>query len=279
MTRHSDSDTTPGEAAEPSWEVLREPGALHHKYVYRHGDVVVRETGPWRATVHSLLRHLEEAGFNGSPRLVGSGVDSDGREILRDIEGEFTEPGPWSLEGAAAVGQLVRELHDATVSYRPPADAIWSPWFGRPLGGPGREIGHCDVAPWNIVVREGLPVAFIDWDFAGPINPLVDLAQACWLNAKLYSDDVADQEGLPPLAERARQLSAMVGAYGLTRDQRRGFVDRIIEFAVHVTAWEADDADVTHESTAIEPMWALAWRSRSAAWMLCNRATFENALS
>ena len=172
MTRHSDSDTTPGEAAEPSWEVLREPGALHHKYVYRHGDVVVRETGPWRATVHSLLRHLE---------------------------------------GAAAVGQLVRELHDATVSYRPPADAIWSPWFGRPLGGPGRVIGHCDVAPWNIVVREGLPVAFIDWDFAGPINPLVDLAKACWLNAKLYSDDVADQEGLPPLAERARQLSAMVG--------------------------------------------------------------------
>ncbi len=29
--------------------------------VYRKGDVVVRESGSWAASVHSLLRHLENA--------------------------------------------------------------------------------------------------------------------------------------------------------------------------------------------------------------------------
>ena len=32
--------------------------------------------------MHALLRHLEEAGFTGAPRLVDSGLDQDGRETL-----------------------------------------------------------------------------------------------------------------------------------------------------------------------------------------------------
>jgi hypothetical protein len=213
--------------------------------------------------VHSLLRHLEDVGFAGSPRVVGSRFDPDGRETLTYIEGEYTQPGPWTLDGAATVGRLLRELHQATASYRPPPDAVWYPWFCRELGGPRRVIGHCDVGPWNIVARDGLPVALIDWDFAGPVDPLVDLAQACWLNAKLHDDVVAAREGLPPLADRARQLRAMVDAYGLPARQRRGFVDRMIEFAVHYTAYQADDLGVTPESTG--PLWALAWPARAAA--------------
>ena len=247
--------------------------------VYRRGQVVVREAGPWAATVHSLLRHLEEVGFAGSPRVVGLGFDPDGRETLSYVEGEFTHPGPWSLEGAAAVGKMVRELHEATASYRPPPDAIWLPWFGRALGGPARVIGHCDVAPWNIVARNGLPVALIDWEVAGPVDPVVELAQACWLNAKLHSDDVAEREGLPPLADRAHQLRAIVDAYGLSTRRRRGFVDRIIEFVVHDTAFQADEAGVTPDTTDPEALWGLAWRARAAAWLLRHRHTLQNALS
>nr|MDQ2831677.1 aminoglycoside phosphotransferase family protein [Chloroflexota bacterium] len=213
--------------------------------VYRRGEIVVRETGPWAPAVHALLRHLEDVGFAGSPRVVGSGFDSTGRETLTYIKGEFTHMGPWTLEGAAAVGRLLRELHEATASYRPPPDALWRPWFGRSLGDTACVIGHCDVGPWNIVARDGLPVALIDWE----VDPLVELAQACWLNAKLHSDDVAELEGLPPLADRARQLRAMVDAYGLTAAQRRGFVERIIEFVVYDTAEQADEAGVTRDTT------------------------------
>ena len=42
--------------------------------VYRRGQVVVREAGPWATSVHSLLRHLEDVGFEGAPRVVESGI-------------------------------------------------------------------------------------------------------------------------------------------------------------------------------------------------------------
>lgn len=200
--------------------------------------------------------------------------------MLTFIDGEFTQPGPWSLDGAAALGGLLRDLHRATRSFRPPRGAVWFPWHGRDLGSPAKVIGHCDVAPWNIVARDGLPVALIDWEFAGPVDPLVELAQLCWLNAKLHDDIVAAREGLPPVGERARQLAVMVDAYGLTSRQRRGFFDQIVEFVISDTAWEADDADVTPDMTSHPvALWAMAWRARSAAWLLRHRRIFETALA
>lgn len=259
-----------------------EPVLLHggRTVVHRRGRVVIRDTGPWTPAVHALLRHLEDVGFAAAPRLVGSGLERDGREVLTFIEGEFTQPGPWSLDGAAALGVLLRELHQATRSFRPPPGAQWFPWHGRDLGGPARVIGHCDVAPWNIVARRGLPVALIDWETAGPVDPLAELAQLCWLNAKLHDDIVAELEGLPPAAERARQVAAIVDAYGLTARQRRGFFGQIVEFAICDAAWEADDAAVTPETTAHPiALWAMAWRARSAAWMIRHRRIFEAALT
>ena len=247
--------------------------------MHRRGNVVVRDAGPWTPAVHALLRHLESVGFAASPRLVGSGLDQAGRELLTFIEGEFIQPGPWTLEGAAALGRMLRDLHEATSTFRPSPNAVWFPWHGRDLGGSNRVIGHCDVAPWNIVSRGGLPVGLIDWEFAGPVDPLVELAQLCWLNAKLHDDLVAELEDLPPLADRARQLAAIVGAYGLAAGQRAGFLDVIIEFVISDIAWEADDAGVTPQMTSHPvALWAMAWRARSAAWIVRNRRTLESAI-
>lgn len=263
--------------------VLQLPSAFHPTTVIRHGEAVLRDTGPRTPAVHALLRHLEAEGFAGAPRLVGSGLDDSGREVLTFIPGGFTQPGPWTLEGAVAVGRLLRGLHTATASFRPPDGAVWWSWFGRTLGGPERVIGHCDTAPWNIVTRNGLPVALIDWDRAGPVDPLVELAQTCWLNAKLYDDIVAAREGLPPPAERARHLRAIVDGYGLPTRDRREFVEQVSAFAVHATADEADQAGITPSTrsydVAPEVVWALAWRARSAAWLLRHRALLENALA
>ncbi len=140
--------------AEPDIEILREKTAYHPNAVYRRGDVVIRDAGPWTPTIHTLLRHLESVGFAGAPRVIGSGLDEDGRETLQYIEGTFTQPGPWSLEGAAAVGALVRELHEATASYEPPADAVWWPWFGRPLGSEKKIIGHCPLRGTSLLATE-----------------------------------------------------------------------------------------------------------------------------
>ena len=264
-------------------EVLRVKSRYNPWAVHRRGDTVVRDSSPWTPAVHSLLRHLEDAGFEGAPRLVGVGFDSEGRETLTYIEGEVTDQGSWTLEGAAAVGGLLRELHKATATYRPDPGATWFPWFGRDMGNPRKIIGHCDAAMWNVVAREGMPIALIDWERAGPVDPLVDLAQACWNNANLYDDVVADSEGLPPLSERARQLRAMVDAYGLGSRERRGFLDTTVEIAVHATAEEADEAGVTPETVSAETddsvVWRLSWRARSVSWMLRHRQALENALA
>jgi hypothetical protein len=247
--------------------------------VHRRGDTVIRDTGPWTPAVHALLRHLADAGFAGAPRLVGSGLDLGGREVLTFIEGEFTQPGPWTLDGAAALGGLLRSLHEATRSFRPPPGGVWFPWHGRDLGGRDRVIGHCDTAPWNIVARDGMPVAFIDWETAGPVDPMVELAQLAWLNAKLHDETVAAIEHLPPLADRARQLAAIADAYGLASRQRQGLVGQMIELAISDTAAEADDAHVAPDTTSHPvALWAMAWRARSAAWMIRNRRTLETAL-
>ncbi|WP_233532189.1 aminoglycoside phosphotransferase/kinase family protein [Paenibacillus alkalitolerans] len=128
------------------------------KTVSRQDNVVLRPSGPWTPHVHDFLRQLESAGFP-AQRVNGSGFASDGRETLSFIEGEFVHPGPWSDEAMVEVGRMLRRLHDAGSSFEPAEDAVWKPWFLRELGGPGRVISHGDVAPWNMVTRDGMPVA------------------------------------------------------------------------------------------------------------------------
>jgi hypothetical protein len=88
--------------------------------VSRHGKVVIRETGPWARSVHSLLLHLQEVGFAGAPRVVGDGFDGQGREILPYIEGDVINPAPWTDDAIHELGRLIWRLHDATASFRPP---------------------------------------------------------------------------------------------------------------------------------------------------------------
>jgi Phosphotransferase enzyme family len=264
-------------------QILRTPDRFHTTGVRRAGDVVLRDPRPWSATVHALLRHLESVGFAAAPRVIEPGFDARGYETLTFIEGDVQSATLWSPDAAFAIGQLFRALHDATATWQPPHDAGWYAWFGRDLGGPRQVIGHCDPGPWNIVARHGMPIALIDWEWAGPVDPLIELAQVCWLNAGLHDDIVAEREGLPSLAERARRLRAIVDGYGLSATERRGLVSLIIEVAIHDTAAEADLAAVRPESTPADldqrVPWALAWRARAASWQLRHRAELEQALT
>jgi hypothetical protein len=246
--------------------------------------VVYREPGPWSATVISLLRHLEHVGFDGAPRVVGSGFAPDGRETLSFIPGSSPQPHAWSDEGVFAVGALLRRLHSATATFEPPEDAQWRAWWGRELSGANPVISHCDTGPWNFIARNGIPVAIVDWEFAGPVGVLWELAQTAWLNAQLHDDDVAERYSLPSAEDRARQLRLVLDGYELPASERVGFVDKMIEFATHAARWEAIEAGVVEESSeAVDEsgfpvMWAITWRVRSASWMLRNRALLERAL-
>jgi hypothetical protein len=246
--------------------------------VTRRGGVVIRETGPWGPSVHSLLSHLQEAGFAGAPRVVGDGFDEQGREVLTYIEGEVINPAPWSDEAIHELGCLIQRLHDATTSFRPPADAIWRPWFGREVGTPDI-IGHCDAAPWNIVSRHGKPVALIDWEAAGPVDRLTEIAMAAWNNAQLYDDDVAEMNGLPETKHRIRQVRIFSDAYGLPANDRHRLASRIIEFAAQSARNEVIEQQITPETEHAPRVWGIAWQARSVAWLIRNRDALETALA
>jgi hypothetical protein len=244
--------------------------------VVRRGNVVLRETGPWAPTVHALLRHLEQVGFEGAPRVVG--FDERGREILTYVEGEVVNPAPWTDSGIAGLGCLLRRLHDATASYRPPEAAIWRPWFGRHVGTPSI-IGHCDAAPWNIVSRQGQPIALVDWETAGPVNQLTELAMAAWNNAQLYDDDVAAMNSLPDAATRIRQVQIFTEAYGLSAADRRQLAYRMIEFVAQSAANETIEQQITPQTNYAPRVWGIAWQTRSLAWLIRNRPALEAALA
>jgi aminoglycoside phosphotransferase (APT) family kinase protein len=196
---------------------------------------------------------------------------------LAYLPGESPHPHAWSEGVVGRVGELLRGLHDATETFTPPPGAVWQPHWLREVGGADLVIGHGDPAPWNIVGTGGTPEGLVDWEYAGPVDRFTELAYAAWLNAQLHDDDVAERQGLPDAASRARQLCAVLDGYGLPRGRRPELVDRMVEVALSSARAEAVAAGVTPESTdAIDAdgypvLWAITWRTRSAAWMLRHR--------
>jgi hypothetical protein len=276
-------DAVDGEAAGGESPLTVEGSGERPSKARVRAGVVLRRAGPWSPTTIALLRHLEAVGFDGVPPVVGSGFAEDGREMLGFVPGESPQPRPWSDDAVAEVGRMLRRLHQATRTFDAAPDALWQPWFGRDLPGSDPVISHCDLGPWNIIARDGLPVAFVDWEFAGPVDAVWDLAQTAWLNAQLHDDDVAERNGLGSPDDRARQLRLVLDGYGLPRSRRRNFVDTMVEFAVHSARHEAVDGAVTPESGPVDgsgyPVaWAGTWRVRSASWMLRHRAVLERAL-
>lgn len=233
----------------------------------------------------ALLRHLAAVGYRGAPQPVGDGIAPDGREAVTYIVGSSPHPGAWDDTALPAIGELLRELHNATASFVPPVGAVWKPWFARELRGDHPVIGHCDTGPWNIVAQDGMPVALIDWEFAGPIDALWELAEATWLNAQLHDDDIAERCGLPDAGRRAAQARMLVDGYRLAASDRVGLVDKLIAIAVHSARAEAVTAEVHPGSTrAVDSdgypvLWAVAWRARSASWMIRHRELLERALA
>jgi hypothetical protein len=248
------------------------------KRVQRAGDTTLRPAAPWTTAVHDLLRHLEAAGFAGSPRVIGSGIDAEGRETLQFVAGEVTSARVWSEEGIHQLGRLLRELHRATASFRPSPRAAWQESFLRSTGAEAI-VSHGDVGPWNVVARQGMPVALIDWELAGPVDRLSEVAHTGWLNARLFDDGVDAVVGLPSAEQRAQQLRLFADGFELSAKDRAQLSRRLIDVAILSAADDAVEANITPESTGASWLaWGVAWRARSAAWLVRNRGLLERSL-
>jgi aminoglycoside phosphotransferase (APT) family kinase protein len=157
--------------------------------IVRIGDTVRRPLRPFSLTVQAYLAHLRDAGFTGAP--LPFGVDEQGREMLSFVPGEVPRnPLPAETAGddvLVALARLIRTLHEASAGWAPPPDAVWGGTpanVGRPVTERTELVSHRDYYPGNVVFRDGLPVALIDFDLAKPTTRLYDIA-----NVQLILDE------------------------------------------------------------------------------------------
>ncbi|WP_200842400.1 phosphotransferase [Actinomadura sp. K4S16] len=187
------------------------PGGFVSESV-RVGDTVRRRPAARAEFVHRLLGLLEQAGWEGAPRFLG--IDGQGREVLKFLDGHVAwEPVQAirvdSDESLRRVAELVREFHDLTAA--------------TDLAGDGEVVCHNDLSPKNTVYRDSgagmRPVAFIDWDLAGPGRRIHDVAHVCWQYLGLGP-------GIVDVAAAARRARLICDAYGLA--DRSELVDVIL---------------------------------------------------
>ena len=242
--------------------------------VYRLDGKVERTAKPWSLSVLSFLRHLEKDGL---PVEQVISVDEE-VEISVFAEGEMVHPKGWSDDALYEVGKLLARLHDSAQNFVMKDDAIWQDWCLRQLGGKERICCHGDIAPWNVITENGYPKVLLDWEYAGPLDPFVELARVCWLFPQLVDDDLQAFHDLPSLKKRAEQVRIITEGYGLSTNKRNKLVDQIIEVIICETAVEeAIKPAVTFDSMG--NLWGFAWRSRSLYWVWRNRDILQAALN
>lgn len=205
--------------------------------VVRVGETVRRSTDRWSRAMHSLLLHLESVEFEGAPRLLG--LDESGREVLTWIDGTPSRsPWPSALltdDGVEQVGRLLRRFHDAVSTFVPPADAEW--WTGVQALAPGEIILHGDLGPWNLLWRDDQAVAFIDWDFAEPGSPLVDVAEVAFFITPMGDEKHCQECGFDDVPDRQRRFRILCESYGdLNGSQVLDAVDEYWQVDIERTA-------------------------------------------
>jgi Phosphotransferase enzyme family len=251
----------------------------------RIGDTVRRPVRPFTRTVQAYLGHLHGNGFSGAP--VPMGIDEQGREVLSWVPGRAAaEPLGPQLAGdevLVALARLVRRLDDASVGWVPPADATWGgvPGSGAagvlPLFDEPELVGHRDLFPGNVIIRDGLPAALIDFDLAGPTTRLYEVANALYWWAPLL--DPRDRAPAFVDLDVPHRVSVFVDTYGIDDAQRRELVPLLTRVVhnYHLTA---------RESARLDPVFERFWAEgvaermpRAQAWIAEHGSAIADAVS
>lgn len=211
-------------------------GGVSTDGVVRVGDTVRRPPSVATPLMRDVLLHLERAGFDAAPRWLGT--DDHGRDVLTWVDGDafggaernrlhpFIGDPPDSIafsdEQVGAAFRLLRRYHDTFAD--------------------GELVCHGDFGPWNLVWREALPAAIIDFGNVHPGVRADDVAYAlrCFLSFGLVD---------APAAELAHRARAAVTAYGMSFDLRAILAREYdaAEARCHANGWHRQLAKLPRE--------------------------------
>ncbi len=263
------------ERSQPQEQLLH-GGTTNAGLVSRIGDTVRRPLRPTSAATHALLRHLQDVGFAGSPRLLG--VDDAGREVLGYIEGSAAiDPAPaWALtdEALTGVAELLRSYHAAVKSFDPSA-YVWPHAVHAPFN--DGIVSHNDLNLDNVIFRNRRPVALIDFDLASPGSAVWDVANALLLWAPLRHEHDIDDDRRDHVLHR---LEIFVRAYGLSSRDRERVADAVV--ATHDWCHGIVRAAVTRGHSTFTAHWRHGGEQieqRSRAWLLTNLPEIRERLT
>ncbi|MCX2748686.1 phosphotransferase [Arthrobacter sp. MI7-26] len=196
----------------------------------RVGDTVRRPASDASPRVRRFLDFLQSLGFQGAPHFLG--IDANGRDVLNFIPGD-TASRPWPSwvadeSRAISVARLVRAYDDA-------AQPLGVPGWARtgraddPAGcppsvaGPATFLAHMDITPENVVFRDGIAVALIDFDLMRPATRTEEVANLLlWWGAWM---PIADREPVMRSVDAASRATVLVDAYDLGAADRATLVD------------------------------------------------------
>ncbi len=237
--------------------------------IVRIGDTVRRPLRPFSLTVQAYLAHLRDAGFAGAPLPLG--IDEQGREVLSFVPGEVPRnplpPETAGEEVLVALARLVRALHDASAGWAPPPGAVWggTPASAGQVTEQAELVSHRDYYPGNVVFRDGLPAALIDFDLAKPTTRLYDIANAVWYWAPLR--DPRDRAPAFAGLDVPHRVAVFADAYGMTAVQRAEFAP----FAVDMARRYLENSRASAE---LDPVFRKLWEDgakdelpRAEAWL------------
>lgn len=254
--------------------MLRKKYLSKQKSAFTKDNIIYKPRRKWTESIHRYLKFLIDNGLGCVPQVLG--FDSAENEMITFIHGECIHPNPWNDEAIINVGKMLKELHSLSKSFIWSDKDIWQPWFLHEMGSTNKIISHCDFAPWNTITSGSNIVGLIDWEFAGPVDPLIELARVCWLFIQLYDTDVGQKIGLPSLEKRSNQLSLLIDSYELEKTKRSDLLANIIDVAIYESAEQAIELNVGENT--VGNMWGISWRARSAKWIIQNRKILENAI-
>lgn len=153
--------------------------------VVKVGETVRRESKP-NPYISDLLKYLEKVGCPYVPRYLG--VDEKGREILSYIDGVVPgndypeiEGYMWSDVVLVELAKLLRNFHDATVGFTT-SETSSNDYPEKSLH---EVICHNDVALYNVVFKDKLPVGIIDFDMVGLGPRIWDIAYTLYTSVPL----------------------------------------------------------------------------------------------